>query len=143
MMSPMRYKTETEIAEVVRGFEETTISRDEWRHAEHLTLALHYLTLYDYETATQQMRQGIFRLLKSFGVDLTNEMPYHETLTVFWMKSVNEFNKDNESSSLFDKANNLIANHDKDLPLKFYTREHLFSDKARAQFVEPDIVNLS
>ncbi|MBK7804150.1 MAG: hypothetical protein IPJ55_16115 [Chloracidobacterium sp.] len=70
--------------------------------------------------------QGIFRLLKSFGVDLTNEMPYHETLTVFWMKSVNEFNKDNESSSLFDKANNLIANHDKDLPLKFYTREHLF-----------------
>ena len=116
MMSPMRYKTETEIAEVVRGFEETT---------------------------TQQMRQGIYRLLKSFGVDLTNEMPYHETLTVFWMKSVNEFNKDNESSSLFDKANNLIANHDKDLPLKFYTREHLFSDKARAQFVEPDIVNLS
>ena len=34
----MRYKKEHEIAEVVRTFEDATISRDAWKHAEHLTV---------------------------------------------------------------------------------------------------------
>ena len=87
----MRYKSEEEIAEVVRGFEDATISRDAWKHAEHLTVALHYLSLYDIDTATEKMRTGIFKLLGSFSVDLTKEMPYHETLTVFWMRTVADF----------------------------------------------------
>ena len=77
----MRYETESEIAEVVRTFEDATISRDAWKHAEHLTVALHYLTLHDIEAATEKMRSGIFKLLRAFEVDLTKEMPYHETMT--------------------------------------------------------------
>ena len=34
----MRFKNESEISEVVRTFEEATISRDEWKHAEHMTV---------------------------------------------------------------------------------------------------------
>lgn len=83
----MRYKDEKEIAEIVRRFEDATISRDDWKHAEHLTVALHYLCLHDIETATDKMRDGIFKLLKAFEVDLSKEMPYHETLTVFWMRA--------------------------------------------------------
>ncbi len=138
----MRFKNEEEITEVVRSFEDATISRDDWKHAEHLTVALHYLIDNDVETATAKMRTGIFKLLRAFGVDLTKEMPYHETLTVFWMRTVSEFNKSTNVASLLEKANDLVERFDKDHPLKFYSREYLFSDKARAKFVEPDLQKL-
>jgi len=139
----MRYKTENEIADVVRTFEDATISRDDWKHAEHLTVALHYLCLHNMETATEKMRSGIFKLLGTFGVDLTKEMPYHETLTTFWMRTVADFNAATTSDSLLDKANELVAKYDKDYPMKFYSREFLFSDEARARFVEGDISGTS
>lgn len=136
----MRYKTEKEIEEVVRSFEDATISRDAWKHAEHLTVALHYLCLHDIETATEKMRAGIFKLLtEGFEVDLSKEMPYHETLTIFWMRTVADFNATKNGTSLLDKANELVAEYDKDYPLKFYSREFLFSDEARAQFVDGDL----
>ncbi len=135
----MRYITEEEIAEVVRSFEDATISRDKWKHAEHLTVALHYLCLHDINTASEKMRNGIFKLLGAFGVDLSKEMPYHETLTVFWMRTVAEFNASNNGASLLDKANELVAEYDKDYPLRFYSREFLFADEARAGFVDGDL----
>ena len=135
----MRFKSEEEIIEVVRTFEDATISRDAWKHAEHLTVALHYLILHDLETATAKMRAGIFKLLRAFEVDMTKEMPYHETLTVFWMMTIAEFNASKNGTSLLEKANELVEKYDKDYPLKFYSREFLFSDEARANFVRGDL----
>ena len=139
----MRFRNEEEIEEVVRTFEDASISRDAWKHAEHLTVALHYLSLYDMETATAKMRDGIFKLLtKGFGLDLSKEMPYHETLTVFWMRTVDGFRRSKNGSCLLDNANELIERYDKDHPLRFYSREYLFSDEARSKFVEGDIENV-
>lgn len=134
-----KYKDESEILKVVRTFEDGTISRGAWRHAEHLTVAMHYLMHHDLETATDKMRKGIFNLLKAFEVDLTKEMPYHETLTVFWMRTVSDFLGSKNGASVLDKANEMVEKFDKDYPLKFYTREFLFSDEARAAFVEGDM----
>ena len=136
----MRFSTEEEIEDVVRTFEDASIARDRWKHAEHLTVALHYLTLHDMETATAKMRDGIFKLLtEGFEVDLSKEMPYHETLTVFWMRTVDNFRRTKNGASMLEKANELVNKYDKDHPLKFYTREFLFSDEARAKFVEGDL----
>lgn len=134
----MRYENEEEIVAVIRGFEDATISRDDWKHAEHLTVGLYYLTRYDLETATKMMRDGIFKLLAAFTVDLTKEMPYHETLTVFWMQSISAFNASRSGISMLEKANELVANYDKDYPFLYYSRERLFSDEARTHFVLPD-----
>jgi hypothetical protein len=135
----MRYRTEAEIEEVVRTFEDGTISRVAWKHAEHLTVALHYLSLYDFDVATEKMRSGIFNLLRAFEVDLTKEMPYHETMTVFWMRAVAGYNASKNGVALLDKANEMIELLNKEYPLRFYSRELLFSDKARSSFVEADI----
>jgi hypothetical protein len=137
----MRFKNEREINEVIRTFEDATVSRDAWKHAEHLTVALHYVTHHDIETATERMRTGIFNLLGAFGVDLTKEMPYHETMTVFWMRTIAEFNASTNGDSLLDKTNEMIETYDKDYPLRFYTRELLFSDEARARFLDGDIAD--
>ena len=138
----MRFNDEKEIAEIVSSFKNATISREKWKHAEHLTIALHYLSLYDFDTATNKMRDGIFKLLTDgFKIDLEKEMPYHETLTIFWMRTVAEFNATKNGSSLLEKANDLIATYDKNHSLKFYSREYLFSDVARANYVDPDVVD--
>lgn len=135
----MRFKTEDEIYEVLRAFERATIAREDWKHAEHLAVALVYVTELGEAAALEKMRSGIINLLEhGFGLDLTKEMPYHETLTVFWIRAVAEFNAANDGVSLLEKANELIETHDKDLPLRFYSRELLFSDAARAEFLPPD-----
>ena len=139
----MKYETESEIVSIVRRFETGTISRDEWRHAEHLTVALYYILHSEsLSDATNKMRSGIFNLLTSFGVDLSKEMPYHETLTGFWMRAVYEFTENKNDVSAVELINGAIKSlGDKDLPLKFYRRELLFSERARAAFVEPDLLN--
>src|SRR5258706_2421400 len=136
----MRYNDEKEIAEVVCTFEGASVSRDAWKHAEHLTVALYYLSRHDFETATEKMRTGLFKLLGAFGVDLTKEMPYHETLTVFWMRTVADFNESKNGASFLDRVNELVEKYDKEYPLRFYSREYLFSDEARARFVEGDLL---
>lgn len=133
----MKYTTEDEIKELVDKFENATVGRNEWKHAEHLIVALWYASHHDLETAYAKMKSGIFKLLGAFGVDLSKEMPYHETLTVFWMRAVYDFNASANGSSLTEKAGSLIETFDKDYPLRFYSREVLFSDRARAEFVEP------
>ena len=58
-----KYCSEEEIVELVNQFEAGTIKHAEWKHAEHLTVALYYLTLDDLETATDGMRAGLYNLL--------------------------------------------------------------------------------
>lgn len=135
-----KYETEEEVLDLVRSFEDATIPHDDWKHAEHLVVALYYLTLHDLDDAYQKMRSGILNLLTNgFKVDLTKEMPYHETITLFWMHTVNDFNASKNGASLLEKANEVAYKWDKDYPLNSYSRELLFSDEARAAFVEPDL----
>ena len=134
------YENEEDILDLVRSFEEATISRDDWKHAEHLIVALYYVSHFDVETATNKMRKGILNLLANgFNVDLTKEMPYHETITVFWIRTVAAFNASSNGKRISDKINEMVALFDKDYLLRFYRRDFLFSDKARAEFVEPDL----
>jgi len=134
----MKYKTEIEILAVVESFENGTIPRENWKHAEHLIVAHHYLSENDFDAALTKMRGGIFKLLRAFEVDLTKEMPYHETLTVFWMRTISDFKNSKNGCSLLEICNEMIKKFDKDYPLKFYSRERLFSDEARENFIKAD-----
>lgn len=135
----VKYETENEILLLVESFENGTIPRGEWNHAGHLTVALYYCAYHDLETAKDKMRRNLLHHLKAIGIDFTKEMPYHETLTAFWMRAVDDFRKSKTGASLVETANELIAGYDKDYPLRFYSRELLFSDEARARFVEADL----
>lgn len=135
-----RYENEEDVLALVRRFEYATISRDEWKHPEHLIVALHYVSRFDIELAIEKMRKGILKLLSDgFMVDLTREMPYNETITIFWIRTVSEFNLSSGGMSLGDKIADMIDRFDKDYLLSFYSRDLLFSDRARAEYVEPDL----
>ncbi len=135
----MKYKSEKEILDVIEKFENGTISRKKCGHAEHLILANYYLSQNPFDAALTKMRGGIFNLLKAFEIDLKKEMPYHETMTVFWMRTVSDFREKNKDLTLVEICDELIEKYDKDYPLRFYSRELLFSDEARAHFVEADL----
>ncbi len=135
----MKYKNEDEILTVVKSFENCTISREDWRHKEHMVVALYYIFHHDFETSVSKMREGILNLLRSYGVDLTKEMPYHETITVFWVRTVLDFRKEKNDASIVEICNEMVEKFDKDYPLRFYSRERLFSDQSRTEFVEADL----
>ena len=136
------YKTEDEILSLVMSFEDATISRDAWKHHEHLVVALYYVSRHDLPTAFEKMRSGILNLLsKGFGVDLVKEMPYHETMTLFWMRTMDEFNRSKNGATMVEKAREAGEKFDKNYPLRFYSREVLFSDEARSRFVPGDLIS--
>ena len=139
----MFFTKDEEIIWLVEKFEAGAIPRKEWTHAAHLTVALWYALDHDLDLAIEKMRVGIFNLLESFGVDLAKEMPYHETLTVFWMKTVFTYLENSrDCDSLVQMTNDLIKTcGDSGLPLKFYSRASLFSSEARAKYIEPNLEN--
>ncbi len=134
------YDTEEKIMELVRSFEDASISRGDWHHAEHLIVALYFVSRFDLDTAIEKMRNGILNLLvRGFNVDLAIEMPYHETLTVFWMRTAADFYSAKASETISDIAEEFVSGFDKDHPLRYYSRDLLFSDDARVKFVSPNI----
>ena len=128
---------------MIEGFENGTISRSDWGHPAHLIVAFHYASNNDFETALGKMRRGIFNLLKAFNVDLRKEMPYHETMTVFWMRTIFEFAQSRNGDSRVIACAEMIKSFDKNYPLEFYSRELLFSEEARKRFVAGDLIQTS
>lgn len=139
----MRYETEDEILSVIEEFEAGKLPHEKWRHAEHLTMAMHYALHNDFDEALNKMRSGILKLNEAHGVVTTNERGYHETLTVIWTRAVFDHVKANPNRGLVELANEIIEKFDKNYPLNFYSREVLFSVEARYGFVKPDIKQLT
>lgn len=139
----MRYETEDEILTVIEEFEAATLPHEKWRHAEHLTMAMHYGLHNDFEEALNKMRSGILKLNNFHGVVTTNERGYHETLTVIWTRAVFDYVKANPKKDLVELGNEIIEKFDKNYPLKFYSRERLFSVEARFKFIESDLFHFS
>jgi hypothetical protein len=137
----MIYKTVEEVNLLVNRFEERTLPKTEWTHAAHLTVGLYYCFHYPFGTAKNLMSDGIYWLNDAHGTPNTETSGYHETLTVFWLKTIAAFISENkEEKSLVVLANNLLAVcNDTKLPLKYYSRELLFSTEARLNYVEPDL----
>jgi hypothetical protein len=135
------FRTAGEILALVRRFEDCTLPREEWTHAAHLTVALWHLLQFDWPEASARVRRGIKRYNAAHGIAATPTGGYHETLTLFWLRVVRTFldAERNEARALVHLANDLAATHDRGLPLKHYTREHLFSPEARTNWVEPDL----
>ncbi len=134
----MEYETKEDIEAIIKAFETCTVERGEWGHPEHLILAYHYATNHDFENAYEKMKAGIFKLLDSFGVDVSKEMPYHETMTVFWMKTVYGYAASNPEITV-ETVNEMIKRFDKHYPGRYYSNDLLMSDRARAGYIEPDI----
>jgi hypothetical protein len=132
----MYFKDEAQVSELVRAFETCEIHPAEFKHYQHLAVALWYLRHHAYEAASEKMRGGIQRLAAAYG-----KSGYHETITVFWLKVVHGFVlKADSRATIFGLANELASKYGhKNLIAEYYSEEILASAKAKNEWVEPDL----
>jgi hypothetical protein len=123
-----------------RTFCDGTLGPAEWTHTAHLRVAWLHLARYPLDEAHLRMRVGIIRLNAAHGLVETEVRGYHETLTRVWLVLVHDARRRTACS---DSASFLTTpGFERDAPLRFYSRERLFSVAARAMFLPPDLAEL-
>ena len=132
----MYFKNDAEVSELVRAFETCEIHPAEFKHYQHLAVALWYLKHAPVEEAGEKMRFGIQRLATAYG-----KTGYHETITLFWLKVVGNFAATEPADApLFELANRLANRHgNKNLIADYYSEARIASAEAKNGWIEPDL----
>ena len=135
-----RIKSEDEIEAVVRGFEDCTLPDAEFKHAQHLMVALSYLqrSRLTVPEATERMRGALYRFLDHYAGD---RQAYNETITLFWIKLVNSFlettDRERPVTDIFNEILEAFGNSN--LMYDYFSREYLLSKEAKEVWVETDL----
>jgi len=125
--------------EFLRRFEACELPEREWAHLAHLRIAWTCLAIASPEPALQRIRDGILR----YNTEVLNRRhKYHETVTVAFTHIVAERTRDNEGWKVFSSRVDDVLSADEPILLRYYSKSVLFSDLARNQFVEPDLLHL-
>jgi hypothetical protein len=143
--APRLFTTDAEIEPLGEGLLACTLSRPEWTHEAHLA-ATTYLLLHRSDVDLDTELPGIIRRFnESVGGVNSDTEGYHETITRTYLHGVRLFlEKPRNGEPLHEIVNGLLLSPmgRRDWPLRFYSRERLFSIEARRTFVEPDVAAL-
>ena len=132
----------TELASLIEGFQQQSLTEAQWTHEAHLLTALHYLSNHDRHTATCLLRAGIITLNHALGGVNGPNNGYHETITLFWIAVIDQFVKKqapNQTPAQLTDAFLQSRWSDSSLPFQYYSKERLMSTEAQAIWVEPDL----
>ena len=131
-----RHQTSQEDRDFRSAFEAGAIPPSDFTHQAHVRLAYVYLVESGVEPAVLRMRDALLRFIEHNGIPRDK---FHETMTRAWVLAVRHFMSRSPSASFAD----FIAEHrellDSKIMLTHYSADLLFSDQARAQFVEPNL----
>ena len=133
----MAHRTSAADRRFVQDVESGRLSPDAFDHRAHLRLAYTCLAEHPEDEALTRLRSALLAFLRHHGVDPTK---YHETLTRAWFLAVRHFmagSPDAESADAFIDENPVLM--DSGILRSHYSAELLFSDRARGEFVAPDI----
>ena len=132
------YSGDEEVLEVVRSFESCELPPADFNHREHLLVALCYLLRMGDAEALARLRACIGRYVAAH--DITPSL-YHETVTVFWMKRVRAYLKrEGAARGLAGLINGLAEESGSSrLIFDYYSKELIDSERARREWVEPDL----
>ncbi len=106
-------------------------------HEDHVRMAFAYARRSGVEGAVEGARR-----IRALAAKLGAPGKYHETLTVGWARVVGHLTMESGSAEFADFLERHPQLLRRDLLSAHYSRELLFSDEARAAFVEPDLVPL-
>jgi hypothetical protein len=123
------------------AFEAGALAPADFSHRAHVRLAYVYLADSEPaaapESAVTRMRVALVAFLAHHGIPAAK---YHETLTRAWVLAVHHFMHRTPAAA---SADDFIAQNplllDTKIMLTHYSAALLFSDPARAAFVEPDL----
>ena len=143
---PRLYSSNAEIEHLGEGLLACTLTRSEWTHEAHLA-ATAYLLLRRADVDIDAELPGIIRRFNESVGGVNNDTEgYHETITRCFLHGVRVFLKEADLSvPLYALVNELLLSPmgRRDWPLRFYSRERLFSVEARRAYVEADLAAIT
>ncbi len=140
----MNHYSKSEIDALMLRFEARELPKPEWTHEAHIVVAVWYIMQSDFEQALDIVRENITKHNESVGTINSDTDGYHETITKFWLMVAKAFVEENEFTDKYEAINALIDSRygKSDYPFEYYSKENLFSVKARHNWIEPDLKKL-
>ena len=136
----MKHQASFDNISFINYFEACNIPLSDFHHKEHIKLAYVLLVQNDIDLAYAKMKTLLQNYLEHNGVPPEK---YHVTITRAWLLAVVHFMHKSEtsgSSEDFISQNEILL--DTEIMFSHYSRDLLFSDKARTDFVEPDLESI-
>ena len=100
--------SEREIEDVVRGFETCETGADDFKHKDHLVVAVWYVHSLGSDAALERMRAGLMRFLAHYEGDTQK---YSEEITRYWIERVAARLDELGNASVVEKCNRIILDH--------------------------------
>ena len=143
--SPRLFTSDAEVERLGKGLLACSLERADWTHEAHLGATTYLLLKRPDVDLDAELPTIIRRFNESVGGVNSDTEGYHETITRVFLHGVHLFLGDADTSkSLHPLVNELLLSPmgRRDWPLRFYSRERLFSVEARRHLVPPDIAAL-
>jgi hypothetical protein len=140
------FNDDASIVHIGKGLLARTLARPEWTHEAHLAACTWIVRDRSDIDIERELPNIISAYNESVGGVNDDAQGYHETITQVYIAGVKAHLAEVGSEMpLFEAVNALLlsARGRRDLPLRFYSKELLFSVPARRGFVEPDRASLS
>ena len=142
---PRLFADDASIRRVGEGMIACTLAKAEWTHEAHLATCA-WLILERPDIAPERdLPTLIRRYNESVGGVNSDSEGYHETITQVYIAGVRSALARSAGRGLADRVNALLSEPEgrRDWPLRFYSRDLLFSPDARLGWVEPDLARLA
>ncbi len=142
--NPRLFERDDEIRALGTGLLACALPREAWTHEAHLGACLWLLTERPDIDIDAEIGTIIRRFNTSVGGVNDDTQGYHDSITRAYVAGVRLFLAETGETGLAARVNAMLLSDvgRRDWPLRFYSRELLFSVPARRGFVEPDLAPL-
>lgn len=144
LSGPRLFKDDEAIRRIGEGLLDRSLPKADWTHEAHLAATLWLMA----ERPDIDVDAGIAGIISRYneasGTVNSDTSGYHDTITRCFLAGVRAHMRLALGGTLADRVNALLESEvgRRDWPLRFYSRERLFSVEARRGFVPPDIAPL-
>lgn len=141
---PRLFAGDHEIRALGEGLLACALPREAWTHEAHLGACLWLLTERLDIDVDAEIATIIRRFNESVGGVNDDHGGYHDSITRAYVAGVRLFLSETGETGLAGRVNAMLLSDvgRRDWPLRFYSRDLLFSVAARRGFVEPDLAPL-
>lgn len=142
--SPRLFERDDDIRAIGTGLLARTLPREAWTHEAHLGACLWLVSERPDIDVDAEIASVISRYNESVGGVNDDTQGYHDSITRAYVAGVRLFLSETAATGLAERVNAMLLSDvgRRDWPLRFYSRELLFSVPARRGFVEPDLAPL-
>ena len=142
---PRLFADDATIRSIGERMLECRLPKPEWTHEAHLSTCAWIILERPDIAPERDLPHLIRRYNESVGGVNSDSEGYHETITQVMIRAVRAALARSAGRQLVQRVNALLEAPEgrRDWPLRFYSRELLFSKEARLGWVEPDLAPLS